>query len=184
MSKVLGLPCIGCSLHSYSTCWSWGACTGTCRLPSSLWPCPDLGQVHGPLLRLNQVSPADSGEYYCQVTSSSGTLEASVLVTIEASSPSPIPGEWQQQWVTLGHGRGESLPLPAPPCFSSRALALSSVNVLQPLPTTTGDQPESSPWHLVLPQGMETLLRSVALSPVSDSSHRTCRISGIHCHHL
>ncbi|TKC33447.1 hypothetical protein EI555_005381, partial [Monodon monoceros] len=47
--------------------------------------------VHGPLLRLNQVSPADSGEYSCRVASSSGTLEASVLVTIEASSPGPIP---------------------------------------------------------------------------------------------
>lgn len=56
-------------------------------------PCPDAGQVHGPLLRLNQVSPADSGEYLCRVTSGSGTLEASVLVTIEASSPGPIPGE-------------------------------------------------------------------------------------------
>ncbi|XP_049734154.1 basement membrane-specific heparan sulfate proteoglycan core protein isoform X6 [Elephas maximus indicus] len=52
---------------------------------------PARHQVHGPLLRLNQVSPADSGEYSCQVTSSSGTLEASVLVTIEASSPGPIP---------------------------------------------------------------------------------------------
>jgi hypothetical protein len=52
-------------------------------------------QVHGPLLRLNHVSPPDSGEYSCQVTGSSGTLEASVLVTIEASSPGPIPGEWQ-----------------------------------------------------------------------------------------
>uniref|UniRef100_A0A673TRL3 Basement membrane-specific heparan sulfate proteoglycan core protein n=1 Tax=Suricata suricatta TaxID=37032 RepID=A0A673TRL3_SURSU len=52
---------------------------------------PARHQVHGPLLRLNQVSPADSGEYYCQVTGSSGTLEASVLVTIEASSPGPIP---------------------------------------------------------------------------------------------
>uniref|UniRef100_A0A8C7C947 Basement membrane-specific heparan sulfate proteoglycan core protein n=1 Tax=Neovison vison TaxID=452646 RepID=A0A8C7C947_NEOVI len=52
---------------------------------------PARHQVHGPLLRLNQVSPADSGEYSCQVTSSSGTLEASVRVTIEASSPGPIP---------------------------------------------------------------------------------------------
>ncbi|XP_039074704.1 basement membrane-specific heparan sulfate proteoglycan core protein isoform X3 [Hyaena hyaena] len=52
---------------------------------------PARHQVHGTLLRLNQVSPADSGEYYCQVTSSSGPLEASVLVTIEASSPGPIP---------------------------------------------------------------------------------------------
>uniref|UniRef100_A0A8C0L4U3 Basement membrane-specific heparan sulfate proteoglycan core protein n=1 Tax=Canis lupus dingo TaxID=286419 RepID=A0A8C0L4U3_CANLU len=55
---------------------------------------PARHQVHGPLLRLNQVSPADSGEYSCQVTSSSGTLEASVLVTIEPSSPGPIPGLW------------------------------------------------------------------------------------------
>ncbi|XP_023385164.1 basement membrane-specific heparan sulfate proteoglycan core protein [Pteropus vampyrus] len=52
---------------------------------------PANHQVHGPLLRLNQVSPADSGEYSCQVTGSSGTLEASVLVTIEASNPDPIP---------------------------------------------------------------------------------------------
>ncbi|XP_036888875.1 basement membrane-specific heparan sulfate proteoglycan core protein isoform X11 [Sturnira hondurensis] len=52
---------------------------------------PARHQAHGPLLRLNQVSPADSGEYSCQVTSSSGTLEASVLVTIEASSSGPVP---------------------------------------------------------------------------------------------
>lgn len=62
--------------------------------PGSLSPLSaHPGQVHGPLLRLNQVSPADSGEYSCRVASSSGTLEASVLVTIEASSPGPIPGE-------------------------------------------------------------------------------------------
>lgn len=67
---------------------------GHLKAPSSPSPLsPDLGQVHGPLLRLNQVSPADSGEYSCQVTGSSGTLEASVLVTIEPSSPGPIPGE-------------------------------------------------------------------------------------------
>lgn len=54
---------------------------------------PNLGQVHGPLLRLNQVSPADSGEYSCQVTSGSDTLRTSVQVTIQASSPAPIPGE-------------------------------------------------------------------------------------------
>ncbi|XP_045441014.1 basement membrane-specific heparan sulfate proteoglycan core protein isoform X12 [Pipistrellus kuhlii] len=48
-------------------------------------------QVHGPLLRLNQVSPADSGEYSCQVTSGSDVLRTSVQVTIQASSPAPIP---------------------------------------------------------------------------------------------
>uniref|UniRef100_A0A8C5LBZ8 Basement membrane-specific heparan sulfate proteoglycan core protein n=1 Tax=Jaculus jaculus TaxID=51337 RepID=A0A8C5LBZ8_JACJA len=52
---------------------------------------PPRHQVSGPLLRLNHVSPADSGEYSCQVIGSSGTLEASVLVTIEPSSPRPIP---------------------------------------------------------------------------------------------
>ncbi|XP_069893790.1 basement membrane-specific heparan sulfate proteoglycan core protein isoform X4 [Dipodomys merriami] len=52
---------------------------------------PAHHQVHGSLLRLNHVSPADSGQYSCRVTGSSGTLEASVLVTIEASSPRPIP---------------------------------------------------------------------------------------------
>ncbi|XP_055978752.1 basement membrane-specific heparan sulfate proteoglycan core protein [Sorex fumeus] len=52
---------------------------------------PAYHQTHGSLLRLNRVSPADSGEYSCRVAGSSGTLEASVLVTIEAASPSPIP---------------------------------------------------------------------------------------------
>lgn len=52
-------------------------------------------QVHDHTLRLNYVSPEDSGEYSCQVTGSSGTLEASIPITIEAASnPSPIPGEW------------------------------------------------------------------------------------------
>lgn len=60
--------------------------------PALPHPLPSM-QVHGHILRLNRVSPADSGEYSCQVTGSSGTLEASVLVTIEASNPSPIPGE-------------------------------------------------------------------------------------------
>lgn len=41
------------------------------------------------------MSPADSGEYVCQVVSSSGPLEASVLVNIEASGSSavPVPGK-------------------------------------------------------------------------------------------
>ena len=46
--------------------------------------CPPLpSQVHGSRLRLPQVTPADSGEYVCRVGGSSGTQEASVLVTIQ-----------------------------------------------------------------------------------------------------
>ncbi|XP_053431699.1 basement membrane-specific heparan sulfate proteoglycan core protein isoform X4 [Nycticebus coucang] len=62
---------------------------------------PTRHQVHGTLLRLNQVSPADSGEYSCQVTGSSGTQEASVLVTIEASSPGPVPAPGLAQPVRI-----------------------------------------------------------------------------------
>ena len=51
---------------------------------------PICTQTHGSLLRLHQVTPADSGEYVCRVVGTSGPLEASVLVTIEASV---IPGE-------------------------------------------------------------------------------------------
>lgn len=68
------------------------------RLPfhsAPLSPHPIAAQVHGSRLRLHQVSPADSGEYVCRIVSSSGPLEASVLVTIEASGSSavPVPGE-------------------------------------------------------------------------------------------
>lgn len=47
--------------------------------PGSLLPT----QVHGSRLRLPQVTPSDSGEYVCRVVSSSGTQEASVLVSIQ-----------------------------------------------------------------------------------------------------
>lgn len=49
-------------------------------------------QTHGPLLRLHQVSPADSGEYVCHVVLGSEHTETSVLVTIEPAES--IPGEW------------------------------------------------------------------------------------------
>lgn len=55
---------------------SWGQAQ---ILPPPSHPC----QVHGSRLRLPQVTPADSGEYVCRVVSSSGTQEASVLVTIQ-----------------------------------------------------------------------------------------------------
>ena len=63
-----------------------------------LWPPanpPVCIQTHGSLLRLHQVSPADSGEYICRVVLGSGPLEASVLVDIKASGspPGSIPGE-------------------------------------------------------------------------------------------
>ncbi|XP_059546877.1 basement membrane-specific heparan sulfate proteoglycan core protein isoform X7 [Myotis daubentonii] len=57
---------------------------------------PAQHQTHGSLLRLYQVSPADSGEYVCRVVLGSGPLETSVLVTIKASDSStgslPAPG--------------------------------------------------------------------------------------------
>ncbi|XP_043429967.1 basement membrane-specific heparan sulfate proteoglycan core protein isoform X14 [Prionailurus bengalensis] len=60
---------------------------------------PTRHQTHGSLLRLHQVSPADSGEYICRVVLGSGPLEASVLVDIKASgsppgsipAPGPVP---------------------------------------------------------------------------------------------
>ena len=50
------------------------------------------GQTHGSLLRLYQVSPADSGEYVCRVVGGSVPLESSVLVSIEPADS--VPGEW------------------------------------------------------------------------------------------
>ncbi|XP_040085468.1 basement membrane-specific heparan sulfate proteoglycan core protein isoform X3 [Oryx dammah] len=52
---------------------------------------PARHQTHGSLLRLHQVSPADSGEYVCRVVLGSGPLETSVLVSIEASDAGTIP---------------------------------------------------------------------------------------------
>nr|XP_035965223.1 basement membrane-specific heparan sulfate proteoglycan core protein isoform X15 [Halichoerus grypus] len=60
---------------------------------------PARHQTHGSLLRLHQVSPADSGEYVCRVVLGSRPLETSVLVNIKASgspagsipAPGPVP---------------------------------------------------------------------------------------------
>ncbi|XP_005852947.2 PREDICTED: basement membrane-specific heparan sulfate proteoglycan core protein-like, partial [Myotis brandtii] len=52
---------------------------------------PAHHQAHGSRLRLYQLSPADSGEYMCRVVSSSGSLEASIMVTVEASGSSAVP---------------------------------------------------------------------------------------------
>lgn len=71
-------------------CWRGGEGTSG-PLPTL----PVCTQTHGSLLRLHQVSPADSGEYVCRVVLGSGPLETSVLVDIKASgSPAgSIPGE-------------------------------------------------------------------------------------------
>lgn len=53
------------------------------------------------------MSPADSGEYVCQVVSSSGPLEASVLVNIEASGSSAVPVPGKVPVVGLGGWRRE-----------------------------------------------------------------------------
>lgn len=65
-------------------------------------------QTHGSRLRLHLVSPADSGEYVCRVALGSGPLEASVLVTIEASGSGTVvvPGEILRWGWEAGGGGG------------------------------------------------------------------------------
>ncbi|XP_043765072.1 basement membrane-specific heparan sulfate proteoglycan core protein isoform X5 [Cervus elaphus] len=53
---------------------------------------PVRHQTHGSLLRLHQVSPADSGEYVCRVVGGSVPLESSVLVSIEPADSVPALG--------------------------------------------------------------------------------------------
>lgn len=66
-------------------------------------PNPARSQTHGPLLRLHQVSPADSGEYVCHVVLGSEHTETSVLVTIEPAES--IPGEWLPVIQIVARGR-------------------------------------------------------------------------------
>lgn len=59
-------------------------------------------QVYGPLLRILQVSAADSGEYVCHVSNGANPKEASISVSVQQSSgPS--------------HGKVELSLLPGPP---------------------------------------------------------------------
>ncbi|XP_039768050.1 basement membrane-specific heparan sulfate proteoglycan core protein isoform X3 [Ornithorhynchus anatinus] len=49
---------------------------------------PAHHQIHGSLLRLLHLSPADSGEYVCRVATGSGSQEASVTVTVRSGTGS------------------------------------------------------------------------------------------------
>ncbi|XP_044524651.1 basement membrane-specific heparan sulfate proteoglycan core protein [Gracilinanus agilis] len=73
---------------------------------------PARHQVHGSRLRLNQASPADSGEYVCRVLGGPSPQETSILVTIKALGPGtgpaaatfiPIRIESSTPSVTEGH---------------------------------------------------------------------------------
>lgn len=104
------------SLEELPPSCSWGPRLGGARdgsrsrglEPGCELQCPALSlppscpsQVHGSRLRLPQVTPADSGEYMCRVVSSSGTQEASVLVTIQqrlGPSHSECLGGHRKQW--------------------------------------------------------------------------------------
>nr|Q05793.1 RecName: Full=Basement membrane-specific heparan sulfate proteoglycan core protein; Short=HSPG; Contains: RecName: Full=Endorepellin; Contains: RecName: Full=LG3 peptide; Flags: Precursor [Mus musculus]AAA39911.1 perlecan [Mus musculus] len=124
-------------------------------------------QVHGHMLRLNRVSPADSGEYSCQVTGSSGTLEASVLVTIEASEPSPIPAPGLAQPVYIESS-------------SSHLTEGQTVDLKCVVP---GQAHAQVTWHKrgsSLPARHQThgsLLRLYQLSP-ADSGEYVCQVAG------
>ncbi|XP_035881385.1 basement membrane-specific heparan sulfate proteoglycan core protein isoform X7 [Phyllostomus discolor] len=130
---------------------------------------PAHHQAHGSLLRLYRVSPADSGEYVCRVVSGSGSLEASVLVTIEASGPSTVP-----------------VPVPgrAPPIrietSSSRVAEGQTLDLTCVVP---GQAHAQVTWHRrggSLPARHQThgsLLRLPHLSP-ADSGEYVCRVVG------
>ncbi|XP_074831677.1 basement membrane-specific heparan sulfate proteoglycan core protein isoform X3 [Carettochelys insculpta] len=52
---------------------------------------PARSQVSGSRLRIPQVSAADSGEYVCRISSSAGSQETSLVVTIQGSSLGVTP---------------------------------------------------------------------------------------------
>ncbi|KAM8927903.1 basement membrane-specific heparan sulfate proteoglycan core protein [Pelodytes ibericus] len=66
-------------------------------------------QVSGSRMRINQASPADSGEYVCLVSTSSGVQEAFITITIQRSSqaavgvPPPVVIEKSSDSVVEGH---------------------------------------------------------------------------------
>ncbi|KAM6434636.1 basement membrane-specific heparan sulfate proteoglycan core protein isoform 6-T6 [Liasis olivaceus] len=68
---------------------------------------PANHQIHGPLLRILQVSAADSGEYVCRVSNGAGPKEASIKVTIQQShstshGPPPVRIDSSSSSVTEG----------------------------------------------------------------------------------
>ncbi|XP_019367559.1 PREDICTED: basement membrane-specific heparan sulfate proteoglycan core protein, partial [Gavialis gangeticus] len=78
-------------------------------------PLPAKHQISGSRLRLVQVTPADSGEYVCRVSTGSATKETSVLVTIQhsgvVSHPSSITPPVRIESSSSSVAEGQSLDL-------------------------------------------------------------------------
>lgn len=96
--------------------------------------------MHGSRLRLLQVTPADSGEYVCRVVGSSGTQEASVLVTIQQR----LSGSHCECLGGHANGRG----LGGPHCSLSSSHTLPSILPSQPRAwhTLSASSPPQPPW--------------------------------------
>ncbi|XP_039223672.1 basement membrane-specific heparan sulfate proteoglycan core protein isoform X11 [Crotalus tigris] len=62
---------------------------------------PANHQIHGALLRILEVSAADSGEYVCRVSNGAGPKEASIKVTI-SQGPSPVRIDSASSSITEG----------------------------------------------------------------------------------
>ncbi|KYO27917.1 basement membrane-specific heparan sulfate proteoglycan core protein [Alligator mississippiensis] len=78
-------------------------------------PLPARHQISGSRLRLVQVTPADSGEYVCRVSTGTATKETSVLVTIQhsgaVSHPSSITPPVRIESSSSSVAEGQSLDL-------------------------------------------------------------------------
>ncbi|KAM8788637.1 basement membrane-specific heparan sulfate proteoglycan core protein isoform 12-T12 [Rhynchonycteris naso] len=126
---------------------------------------PVRHQTHGSLLRLNQVSPADSGEYVCRVVGGSVPLEASVLVTIEPVGSVPALG------VTL------------PIRIESSSSHVAEGQTLDLNCLVTGQPHAQITWHKrggSLPARHQTHGSQLRLHHVSpaDSGEYVCRVAG------
>uniref|UniRef100_A0A8C5WSN8 Basement membrane-specific heparan sulfate proteoglycan core protein n=1 Tax=Laticauda laticaudata TaxID=8630 RepID=A0A8C5WSN8_LATLA len=63
---------------------------------------PSNHQIYGSLLRILEVSAADSGEYVCRVSNGAGPKEASIKVTIQKSHTSSQGKAKDQTWAWKG----------------------------------------------------------------------------------
>ncbi|XP_043356001.1 basement membrane-specific heparan sulfate proteoglycan core protein isoform X3 [Dermochelys coriacea] len=129
---------------------------------------PASSQVSGSRLRIPQVSAADSGEYICRVSNSTGPLEASVIVTIP-------------------HSAGSSYPLPAlgvaPPVrIESSSSSIAEGQTLDLNCLVTGQEQPRVTWHKrggSLPASHQVSGSRLRIPQVSaaDSGEYVCRIS-------
>ncbi|KAL7976139.1 hypothetical protein Chor_008236, partial [Crotalus horridus] len=140
---------------------------------------PANHQIHGALLRILEVSAADSGEYVCRVSNGAGPKEASIKVTIsqgKAKDPTPWRGEKSRESPPGHKGR------PSPVRIDSASSSITEGQALDLTCQVTGLSQPRVTWYkregaLPANRKISGLHLRILKATAADSGEYVCRVT-------